>query len=332
MLPPQPTLSRPKHGRTHRRTVAPSRLQSRSPLWQRISLLLATILGLSVTLYPTAATWFTDTAQGGTLDAFANLAEHLPNDEKQRILDAAHDYNESLPQGELRDPYSLPNNTSSPSSDVTDDYFKQLNLEGIDVMARVRIPSINVDIPTYHGTSMETLDRGSGHILGSSLPVGGEGTHSVITAHAGLPHARMFTDLPRVKKGETFSVTVLDEVLTYRVDQITVVEPHDISNLTITPGKDYLTLITCTPLHINSHRLLIRGERIPTPVGDPQLVSAQYQSAFPWWILIFVGLSAGAAVLLFTPARSAKKPAKPAAQQKLSAGNQASVEELLGQL
>ena len=142
-------------------------------------------------------------------------------------------------------------------------------MEGTSIIGYMKIDKIGVELPIYHGTSDEVLSRGVGHMEGSSLPVGGESTHSVMSAHRGLPSARLFTDLDRLEPGDTFQVIILDQVLTYQVDQITVITPNEFEDLLIVEGMDYCTLVTCTPYGINTHRLLVRGIRIETIVEKP---------------------------------------------------------------
>ncbi len=143
------------------------------------------------------------------------------------------------------------------------DYAHQLNITGSGIMGYVEIPSISVNLPIYHGTASATLERGVGHLLGSSLPVGGAGTHTVLTGHSGMASQKLFSDLSLLKAGDVFYLNVLGERLAYRVDQIKTVLPHDTADLGITEGEDYCTLVTCTPYGINTHRLLVRGSRIP---------------------------------------------------------------------
>lgn len=142
-------------------------------------------------------------------------------------------------------------------------YADVLNINGDGVMGYVEIPKIDVSLPIYHGTDDTTLDRGAGHLVGSSLPIGGVGTHSIVTAHSGMAKQRMFTDLEHLSEGDVFYLKVLGETLAYKVDQIKVVEPHEVANLYIDKDKDQSTLITCTPYAVNTHRLLVRGQRIP---------------------------------------------------------------------
>ena len=153
-------------------------------------------------------------------------------------------------------------------------YYDALKLEGTTIIGYVKIDKIGVELPIYHGTSDQVLSRGVGHLQGSSLPVGGESTHSVMSAHRGLPSAKLFTDLDRLEIGDTFQIIILDQLLTYQVDQVKVITPREIEDLQIVEGKDYCTLFTCTPSGINTHRLLVRGIRIETIVEKPVIYVA----------------------------------------------------------
>ena len=176
----------------------------------------------------------------------------LTEEEKDTMLKKADTYNEKL------------KDVNRPFLNYAEagDYNSILDISGTGIMGYVTIEKLGVELPIYHGTSEGVLQVAAGHLEGSSLPVGGEGTHSVLSAHRGLPSARLFTNLDKMEAGDTFTVTVLDRKLTYQVDQIKIVEPQEINDLTIEEGKDYCTLMTCTPYGINSHRLLVRGERI----------------------------------------------------------------------
>ena len=171
-------------------------------------------------------------------------------------------------------------------------YDQQLKAGEAGIMGRIRIPSIDVDLPIYHGTSEETLLKGAGHLEGTSLPVGGDSTRTVITAHRGLPEATLFNNLDQVKEGDTFTLEVFGEVLTYRVFSTQVVEPQDSQAVLVEPGRDLATLITCTPLGVNSHRILVTGERIiPTPAADVDSAGqASELPRFPWWLPISIAV------------------------------------------
>lgn len=253
------------------------------------------VAGASVLAYSPAAQWLADYNQSLIIDDYPrSVADADPGPADQ--LAQARDYNAALSSGAV-----LAAGTNVPTSTaVAGDGFDYdaLLLTDSGVMARIQIPSIDVDLPIYHGTSDETLRRGAGHLQGTSLPVGGESTRSVITAHRGLPEAMMFTDLDRVEVGDLFTVTTFGEVLTYRVVDTAVVDPADTATLRQEAGRDLVTLVTCTPLGINTHRILVTGER-----EDPAPPAAQDAAArspggpgVPWWALGY------AAALLFVGA------------------------------
>lgn len=282
------TVSRPtgKRARGGRR-AAPLTRSWRPSLLTIVSALLA-LVGLSVVLYPSAASWMSSYNQSLLIEGMGHSLENAsPGVDQQLAL--AHRYNDALSSG-----VSLAANANVPtgsgtSSDSTLDYSKILNTGNSEVMARVRVPAINVDLPIYHGTSDETLLRGVGHLEGSSLPVGGVNTHSVLTAHRGLAQAEMFTNLDKVGVGDRFTVEVFGEVLTYQVSETKVVDPDDTDTLQAVAGEDLVTLVTCTPLGINSQRILVTGERVtPTPIEDVQAAGqAPGIPGFPWWALIY---------------------------------------------
>ncbi|MDN4614718.1 class C sortase [Leifsonia sp. F6_8S_P_1B] len=274
---------------------------TRHPLRRRLLSVTAVAFGVGLMLYPPASTWFSDEAHASQLRSFATNSAALSPTRVDDLLERAQRYNANLPEGVLRDPYELADETAAaPATAAEADYETQLRVPGVEVMSRVTIPSIDLSLPVMHGTSPHTLDLGAGHLYGSSLPIGGPGTHAVITAHSGLVGATMFTDLGKVKVGDVFSVTTVNKPLFYRVDHIAVVEPDDISALQIVPGKDYVTLVTCTPLHVNSHRLLVRGERIAAPDALAQESATVAPAApFPWWAVIAAGATLlGAAYVL----------------------------------
>lgn len=290
-----------------RRKRQAARHRSRSWDLRRLLTVLAAAAGVAVLLYPSAADWFSDRGHAEQINAYVHQSQGLPEDTRQAMLAEARLYNANSPGGPLRDPYTLEADGSPSEVGGGAQTYREV-LGGLPggMMARVQIPAVGVDLPVFHGTDEDTLARGVGHLFGSSLPVGGAGTHSVLTAHSGLMDATLFTDLNKLEKGDTFSVTVLEEQLHYRVDQITVVEPGDTQALRPDPGRDRLTLITCTPTGVNSHRLLVRGERTESPVvaekDDIELESGVRMPGFPWWSL-GVPAATAAAVLLTRPRR-----------------------------
>lgn len=206
--------------------------------------------------YPTFSDWWNRMHQSYAVASYVEQTEDLSGEEKQHMLDAAHAYNEALAAN--GDRWHL-------TDEQRQTYENTLDITGTGIMGYVTIPRIKVKLPVYHGTSEGVLQIAAGHLAGTSLPVGGETTHAVISGHTGLPSAKLLTGLDELQKGDTFAFHVLDETYTYQVDQISVVLPSDISKLNIESGKDYATLITCTPYGVNSHRLLVRGHRIPNP-------------------------------------------------------------------
>ncbi|MCD4853175.1 class C sortase [Arthrobacter sp. AK01] len=274
---------------------------------QRIFIVVAAILGVGVLLYPTAAAWFSDRIHATEISGYVNTVESLSPSAQKALLDEARQFNQELPSGPLRDPYSL--NEKGEQTVVgagSETYKKMLDVGPGGMMGRISIPSIKSDLPIFHGTDEETLSKGAGHLFGSGLPVGGVGTHSVITAHSGFVNAKLFDDLDQVAEGDVFSVTVLGETIYYKVDQIKTVLPEETDDLRKVQDKDYLTLVTCTPTGVNSHRLLVRGERTDPPSGDAAqtLPSQALDPGFPWWAVGFIG-TAVIIVVVTRPRKSA---------------------------
>ena len=220
-----------------------------------ITLLLFLILlaGLSLLLYPSVSNYWNSLHQTRAIATYAEEVANLNQDQYDEIWAAAESYNASLTN--RVNAYQL-------SDAQKEEYQQLLNVSGIGVMGYIEIPSIDCSLPIYHGTEESVLQTAVGHLEWSSLPVGGESTHCVLSGHRGLPSARLFTNLDKLREGDTFLLRVLDETLTYEVDQILIVEPQDTAALEIVEGQDYCTLVTCTPYGINTHRLLVRGHRI----------------------------------------------------------------------
>ena len=217
-----------------------------------IILILIFLVGLSVMLYPTVSDYINQKNQSRAVASYSEEVENLSDVDYQAYFDAADDYNRRL--AETPDAFYRPEEVSG--------YTDILDVSGTGIMGYITIPKIGVELPVYHGTSDGVLQVAAGHLEGSSLPVGGAGTHAVISAHRGLPSAKLFTNLDELEVGDTFTITVLDRVLTYEVDQISIVLPTETDLLQPVEGKDYVTLMTCTPYGINTHRLLVRGKRI----------------------------------------------------------------------
>ena len=213
------------------------------------------VLGVILLGYPFAANYLSKKNGSYEAERYAENIKKISEEELRAEWEAAVIYNENLSGSPAHDPF-----VEGSGMAMADNYYDILNINGS--MGYISIPYIDVNLPIYHGTSNETLQKGVGHLEGSYLPVGGVGTHSVLTGHSGLPNAKLFTDLVELKEGETFYLHILEETLAYQIDQVSVVEPNDVDKLKKVPNKDYCTLITCTPYGVNSHRLLIRGERV----------------------------------------------------------------------
>ena len=220
-----------------------------------ITLLLFLILlaGLSLLLYPSVSDYWNSLHQTRAIATYAEEVANLNQDQYDEIWAAAESYNASLT--DRVNAYQL-------SDAQKEEYQQLLNVSGLGVMGYIEIPEIDVSLPIYHGTEDTVLQVAVGHLEWTSLPVGGESTHCVLSGHRGLPSAKLFTNLDKLREGDTFLLRVLDEILTYEVDQILIVEPQDTAALEIVEGQDYCTLVTCTPYGINTHRLLVRGHRI----------------------------------------------------------------------
>ena len=220
-----------------------------------IILILIFLVGLSVMLYPAVSTAVNRKHQSRAVAGYAEEVERLSDADYQAYFDAADAYNRQL--------NTTPNAFYKP--ELVGGYAQTLDISGTGIMGYITIPKISVELPIYHGTDEGVLQVAAGHLEGSSLPVGGAGTHAVISAHRGLPSAKLFTNLDELEVGDRFTITVLNRVLTYEVDQISIVLPTETDQLLPTEGMDYVTLMTCTPYGINTHRLLVRGRRVETP-------------------------------------------------------------------
>lgn len=250
------------------------------------------LAGLSLLLYPFVANQWNNYRQKQLISGYEQVvsdkeaAEGIDYDAERK---KAEDYNEALLPCVLPDSFAL-----AESSGVDPVYMNTLNIAGDEMMGSVEIPKINIKIPIYHTTEEDVLNKGAGHLEGSSLPVGGANTHAVISAHRGLPSASLFTDLDQMKVGDHFLLHVLDETLCYEVDKISVVKPEDTSALAVEDGQDLVTLLTCTPYGVNTERLLVRGRRVPyveEEVKEEKTVLSGSSLHTNYLLWVFVGLS-----------------------------------------
>ncbi len=253
------------------------------------------LAGLSLLLYPLVSNEWNNYRQSKLISTYdAAVAEKTATG----AIDYTMEKKQALGYNEALKPYILPDSfANARREDGADEvYMSCLNLTGDGMMGYVEVPKINIKLPIFHTTEEEVLQTAAGHLEGSSLPVGGEGSHAVISAHRGLPSAALFTDLDRLSEGDCFLLYILDDVLCYKVDQISVVKPEDTTALAAEDGKDLVTLLTCTPYGVNSHRLLVRGYRVPYEEIEDEAVAASnflgpsLHTNYLLWVL--VGLSA----------------------------------------
>lgn len=219
---------------------------------------LVIFLGVILLIYPFFSNYIFDKSTASTIRSYQNKTGVIKSNVRENLFCDAREYNKNLLKSrvELTDPFKQKQDRKQKVS-----YQKILNIDDSGIIGYIEIPCIFIQLPIYHGTSEEALRQGVGHLGASSFPIGGENTHSVLTGHTGLGSARLFTDLIQMKKGDKFFIQVLDQNLTYKVDQILIVKPENTKNLQIIYGKDYVTLVTCTPYGVNDHRLLVRGVR-----------------------------------------------------------------------
>ena len=256
--------------------------------------------GIGLILYPSVANYWNSFHQTRAIMEYGDAVAAMSEEDYEKILDDARAYNKRL--GETGIQWKI-------SDEQRAEYQRMLKVDGSEVMGYVSIPKIHVKLPIYHGIDESILQTSIGHLEATSLPVGGKSSHCSISGHRGLPSARLFTDLDMLREGDTWTMTVLNETLTYEADQIRIVEPEDLSNLQIEQGKDYNTLITCTPYGINTHRLLIRGHRIPNADGTANLTADAIQIE-PKYIAPFLSipiLLALLAMLFITTRRAGRQ-------------------------
>ena len=262
-----------------------------------LTAVISLVLALGIALYPMISAIYNEQHQSKIHTEFLQQVEDTDDSKLQEALQHARAYNAAL-TGILADE----NFSETALMGASEDYDAQLNVTGRGIMGYVSVPKINVTLPIYHGTDSGTLERGIGHLLGTSLPVGGDSTHSVLTAHSGMASQRMFSDLPQLKEGDVFYLEVLNDTLAYQVDQIKTVLPHDTTYLGIEANQDLCTLVTCTPFGVNSHRLLVRGHRIPYEEAEniiQQQEQAQVKTGSTWQNEYIKGIVIGLGIVLF---------------------------------
>ncbi|MCM1133329.1 MAG: class C sortase [Ruminococcus flavefaciens] len=251
-------------------------------------------------LYPSVSDWWNRRVQSYAIANYNDAVQQIAPETYDDIWNAAYNYNSRLNQ--LASPFA--------EHDKLSDYDEVLNIGGSGIMGYISIPVINVELPIYHGTSAEVLNIAAGHLEGSSLPVGGKNTHAVISAHRGLPSAKLFTDLDELVIGDTFTITVLNDILTYEIDDIVTVEPEQTDKLEVIPDGDYVTLMTCTPYGINSHRMLVRAKRIETVYERNVRVDQDARKVDPMLVIPFIAAPLVLILIIFWFFGNGRKPRK----------------------
>ncbi len=257
--------------------------------WTTVFLVLILLTGFCLLLYPTVSDWWNKMHQSRAISNYVESVKNVSDEEMTALLEEAEEYNREL---------STHTSRLNMTQEELERYNSLLNLNGTGIIGYLEIPAINVHLPIYHGTDESVLQVAAGHIPWSSLPVGGESTHAAISGHRGLPSAKLLSELDKVVEGDIFTISVLGRTLTYMVDQIRIVLPEDISDLAIENGKDYCTLITCTPYGVNTHRMLVRGTRIDN-VEDMVVIVSEAVRIGPYLVTFAIGIPFALVVLLF---------------------------------
>ena len=268
-----------------------------------IILVLILFAGLALLLYPTFSDWWNSMHQSRAVASYVEAMANMEEDTYQQLWDEANAYNQEL----VKKGISAYNMTD----EELERYKSVLDVTGTGIMGYIEIGRVNILLPIYHSTDDSVIQVAVGHVEWSSLPVGGESTHAVLSGHRGLPSARLFTDIDQLVIGDTFLIQVLDETLTYEIDQIRIVLPSEIKDLRIEEGKDYCTLVTCTPYGVNTHRLLVRGHRIDTVTEHTVRVSADAIQIDTTLVALFIAVPVVvllALIVLLMPKKKARKP------------------------
>lgn len=279
----------------------------------KIVIILIFLAGLSLLLYPLVANQWNNHRQKQLISNYESVVadkEAAGNIDYAAEMKKAEAYNDALLPSILPDSFAV----AEAQTEVDSSYENSLNIAGDGMMGIVEIPKIDIKLPIYHGTSDEVLQKAAGHLEGSSLPIGGENTHAVISAHRGLPSASLFTDLDQLEIGDHFLIHVLDETLCYEVDQILVVDPEDTSALAVEDGEDLMTLLTCTPYGVNTQRLMVRGHRVPyeeQTVADEQtpLSGLSLHTNYLLWVIVGIVVTGVFILILFIREKKLQKRA-----------------------
>lgn len=265
-----------------------------SKLLRMLLPVLIIIVGMGVLMYPVIATQWNNIQQQKVTEDYAQFVDNQPEEVRNQMFEAALQYNAEQEGSPILDPWLAEITEDNPEYQH---YLQQLQTGS--AMAQIVVPSAKVKLPVYHGSDEKTLEKGVGHLFGTSLPVGGESTHSVLTGHTGLANATLFDNLIDVREGDAIYLNVLGNPLKYEVDQINVVLPKEVEHLAVVEGEDLVTLITCTPYGINSHRLLVRGHRVPMEPGEEKLLEEQGGLVWQWWMLAAIAACSLIFIILF---------------------------------
>ncbi len=267
---------------------------------RKVVRLLVILIGVAILVYPSLSEYLSEKNSSRAMAVFDNSVSLLQQERIQELLEEARSYN-----GRLLTSAGFQGGSLDGAAEAPEEYWDLLSVSGTNMMGYITIPSINLTVPIYHGTDERVLQSGIGHVQNTSLPVGGASTHAALSGHRGLPTRALFTDLDLMEIGDVFYIKVLDQTLCYTVDQILTVLPDETEHLAIVPGEDYVTLITCTPYGVNSHRLLVRGTRTPYEPEKDGSVPQTSQKALPLWLRmpmqyrhLIIGLAALAAAVV----------------------------------
>ncbi len=254
-----------------------------------VILILIFLTGVGLLAYPSFSDWWNSLHQTRAVASYIEAVSNMSDEENEKMWEAAKDYNTKLAESGMK--YNL-------TKKELEEYNSLLDITGTGIMGYIDIPKIKIKLPIYHGVDDTVLQVAIGHLAGTSLPVGGKTAHCVVSGHRGLPSARLFTDIDKLAERDTFTITVLDKTLTYEVDQIRIVLPNELQDLQMKEGKDYVTLLTCTPYGINTHRLLVRARRIPN-LADDVRISADALKVDPMIVAPIIGTSILAVLLIW---------------------------------
>lgn len=286
-----------------REPATPDQLQQTSVFRRVVVPAIIILVGISVLLYPVVSTQWNNYIQRQVVEDYRSQLQDVPEEQLNAAIEAAHEYNETSIGGPILDPWL------ARVSEDNQDYQRYMDqLSGLPAMSQVSIPSIESSLPVYHGTTEEVLQKGLGHLYGTSLPVGGEGTHSVITGHTGLTTSTMWDNLIDMKEGDAVYVNTFGEKMKYQVTSTEVVLPHETESLAQQPDKDLITLITCTPYGVNSHRLLVHAERVPLGPED-EFAFNQKNAILQWWMWALLIVAALAIAFLIHWIRKERRKA-----------------------